>query len=72
MILVNSYALRDLVGLGVLDDFAELTAIYRKSIEIVDRIMDLILFDPVMSRLMIGFINPQFVGESFKWRAAVA
>lgn len=61
MVLVNSYALRDLVGLGVADDQAELTSIYRKSIEVVDRMMDLILFDPVLSKLIIGMINPQLV-----------
>lgn len=61
MVLVNSYALRDLVGLGVADDLAELTSIYKKSIEVVDRMMDLILFDPVLSKLIIGMINPQLV-----------
>ena len=59
MVLVNSYALRDLVGLGIADDLAELTTIYQRSIEIVDRIMDLILFDLAMSRLTLGMINPQ-------------
>lgn len=61
MVLVNSYALRDLVGLGVADDLAELTTIYQRSIEIVDRMMDSILFDPVLSKLTIGMINPQLV-----------
>lgn len=61
MVLVNSYALRDLVGLGVADDLAELTTIYQRSIEIVDRMMDSILFDPVLSKLNIGMINPQLV-----------
>ncbi|GAB7324257.1 hypothetical protein MBLNU13_g07607t1 [Cladosporium sp. NU13] len=61
MVLVNSYALRDLVGLGIADDLAELTTIYQRSIEIVDRMMDLILFDPVMSKLTLGMINPQLV-----------
>ena len=61
MVLVNSYALRDLVGLGVADDLAELTTIYKRSIEVVDRMMDLILFDPVLSKLIIGMINPQLV-----------
>jgi len=61
MVLVNSYALRDLVGLGVADDLAELTTIYQRSIEVVDRMMDLILFDPVMSKLILGMINPQLV-----------
>jgi len=59
MVLVNSYALRDLVGLGVADDLAELTTIYQRSIEVVDRMMDSILFDPVMSKLTLGMINPQ-------------
>ena len=61
MVLVNSYALRDLVGLGVADDLAELTTIYQRSIEVVDRMMDSILFDPVMSKLTLGMINPQLV-----------
>jgi len=61
MVLVNSYALRDLVGLGVADDLAELTTIYKRSIEVVDRMMDLILFDPVLSKLALGMINPQLV-----------
>lgn len=61
MVLVNSYALRDLVGLGIADDLAGLTTIYQRSIEIVDRMMDLILFDPVMSKLTLGMINPQLV-----------
>ena len=61
MVLVNSYALRDLVGLGIADDLAELTTIYQRSIKVVDRMMDLILFDPVMSKLILGMINPQLV-----------
>jgi hypothetical protein len=61
MVLVNSYALRDLVGLGVADDLAELTTIYKRSIEVVDRMMDLILFDQVLSKLILGMINPQLV-----------
>lgn len=61
LVLVNSYALRDLVGLGMVDDLAELTAIYQRSMEVIDRMMDLILFDPVVSKLMIGLINPQLL-----------
>ena len=61
MVLVNSYALRDLVGLGIADDLAELTTIYQRSLEIIDRMMDSILFDPLMSRLTLGIINPQLV-----------
>jgi hypothetical protein len=61
MVLVNSYALRDLVELGIADDLAELTTIYERSIEVVDRMMDSILFDPAMSKLTIGMINPQLV-----------
>lgn len=61
MVLVNSYALRDLVGLGAADDLAELTTIYQRSLEIIDRMMDSILFDPVMSKLTIGIINPMLV-----------
>lgn len=61
LVLINSYALRDLIGLGIVDDLAELTGIYRQSIEVISRMMDLILFDSVMSQLMIGFINPQLV-----------
>jgi hypothetical protein len=61
MVLVNSYALRDLVELGISDDLAELTTIYERSIEVVDRMMDSMLFDPAMSKLTIGMINPQLV-----------
>jgi hypothetical protein len=61
MVLVNSYALRDLVGLGVADDLADLTTIYQRSIEVVDQMMDSILFDQVMSKLTLGMINPQLV-----------
>jgi hypothetical protein len=61
MVLVNSFALRDLVGLGIADDMAELTTIYQKSIEVIDRMMDSILFDPAMSRLTLGIINPVLV-----------
>lgn len=61
LVLINSYALRDLIGLGIVDDLAELTGIYQQSIEVISRMMDLILFDSVMSQLMIGFINPQLV-----------
>ena len=61
LVLVNSYALRDLIGLGMVDDLTELTAIYQKSLEVIDRMMDLILFDPEICKLMIGIINPQLV-----------
>lgn len=61
LVLINSYTLRDLIGLGIVDDLAELTGIYQQSIEVISRMMDLILFDSVMSQLMIGFINPQLV-----------
>lgn len=61
LVLINSYALRDLIGLGIVDDLAELTGIYQQSIEVISRMMDLILFDSVMSQLMIGIINPQLV-----------
>jgi hypothetical protein len=61
LVLVNSYALRDLIGLGMVDDLTELTAIYRKSLEVIDRMMDLILFNPEICKLMIGVINPQLV-----------
>lgn len=61
LVLINSYALRDLIGLGIVDDLAELTGIYQQSIEVISRMMDLILFDSIMPQLMIGVINPQLV-----------
>lgn len=61
LVLVNSYALRDLIGLGMVEDLTELTAIYQRSLEVIDRMMDLILFDSSICKLMIGIVNPQLV-----------
>ena len=61
LVLVNSYALRDLIGLGMVDDLTDLTTIYQRSLEVIDRMMDLILFDPEICKLMIGIINPQLL-----------
>lgn len=61
LVLINSYALRDLIGLGVLDDQAELTSIYQQSMQVADRMMETILHDPAMRKLMLGIINPQLV-----------
>jgi len=45
----------------MVDDSAELRTIYQRSIEVIDRMMDLILFNPAISKLMVGCINPQLV-----------
>ena len=61
LVLVNSYALRDLIALGMVDDLTDLTTIYQRSLEVIDRMLDLILFDPEICKLMIGIINPQLL-----------
>lgn len=57
----NAQALRDLMAIDDAGTSEELKSVCRKAFEVAKRTLDLVLSDPVMQELRLGWHNNQFI-----------
>ncbi|THZ30400.1 hypothetical protein D6C91_01206 [Aureobasidium pullulans] len=61
ILVFNANALRDLVGINAVETMANPCRIFRQTVEVACRSLDLVLSDPVLLRHMYGTHNNQFI-----------
>lgn len=61
ILVFNANALRDLVGINAVETMANPCRIFRQTVEVACRSLDLVLSDPVLLRHMYGIHNNQFI-----------